>query len=707
MVCRNVVRMVDLPFASWTIKIALVLWLAWPSMSFSAPSEVQRQEKTYCLHWLRNSTRRLAIGDRSMIGSEAEAACLRILLEVSGEAHGASGELLESGKEGEVGHETGDVGEESKASHERPTVEEQRKELVNGEAHSASGEPLESGKEAEVGHETGDVGEESEASHEHLTVEEQIKELEEEAKERIEQEEEMGEWNGTDRQVACMLLGSVSFVLALLYLVNWDDDDIRRYTWKVISTTISIFLAVLLFGGFNQLVLDRFGTKEEIEELPPPKKVILSIVQVLHCLVYVVALQLAIGIISGAMFEKDDIDIDELHWVINSPLTKDHDSKVSQDKLKQIRTPTAMSSNMIDEFGLPVPVRRVPVEYERRDRRMKCYARLLAHMAGFAAINAGATMQQLKVFHHWAKLFIPIVIVQSIIMIVFKIFKGLRHLVKEKAKKEKTKCSKMRRAAMMSEEVCEAENEISCLSISFLVIQVIRFALTGILPDPEGLEPGNPAHSTGNVIALYAIAGFFAFLACTMVVIKSKLAAKRAEHGHEKEEEEEEESFAQRLAVIGIHSTSMSFAWGMLWATRWLALAVPAFGMPSIMGRVLMALMLSALSCAAVFGLDFVDDMHRGSEDSKAGAQAIQMMVSSLAILIGFSWEHTFDGGVIAIAESTPYPEKVKFIMGVLIASFMVPMWRRHILTKEVSLENRKQEEESNLERIKRQDKGS
>jgi len=424
-------------------------------------------------------------------------------------------------------------------------------------------------------------------------------------------------------------------------------------------------------------------------------------------LVYVVALQLAIGIISGAMFEKDDIDIDELHWVINSPLTKDHDSKVSQDKLKQIRTPTAMSSNMIDEFGLPVPVRRVPVEYERRDRRMKCYARLLAHMAGFAAINAGATMQQLKVFHHWAKLFIPIVIVQSIIMIVFKIFKGLRHLVKEKAKKEKTKCSKMRRAAMMSEEVCEAENEISCLSISFLVIQVIRFALTGILPDPEGLEPGNPAHSTGNVIALYAIAGFFAFLACTMVVIKSKLAAKRAEHGHEKEEEEEEESFAQRLAVIGIHSTSMSFAWGMLWATRWLALAVPAFGMPSIMGRVLMALMLSALSCAAVFGLDFVDDMHRGSEDSKAGAQAIQMMVSSLAILIGFSWEHTFDGGVIAIAESTPYPEKVKFIMGVLIASFMVPMWRRHILTKEVSLENRKQEEESNLERIKRQDKGS
>lgn len=138
----------------------------------------------------------------------------------------------------------------------------------------------------------------------------------------------------------------------------------------------------------------------------------------------------------------------------------------------------------------------------------------------------------------------------------------------------------------------------------------------------------------------------------------------------------------------------MSFAWGTLWATRWLAIAIPAFDMPSIMGRVCVALILSAISCAAVFCLDFVDDMHRGSEDSKAGAKAIQIMVSALAILIGFSWEHTFDGGVHAVAHATPYPETVKFFMGIIIAGVMMPMWRRHILTKEVALEHRKQEYE-------------
>jgi len=417
---------------------------------------------------------------------------------------------------------------------------------------------------------------------------------------------------------------------------------------------------------------------------------------VLHCLVYVVVLQLTIAVISGAMFEKEDIDIDEMHWVVNSPLIKDHDAVVGPDKLKLIRAPTAMSSNMTDEFGMEVPVHQVPVEYEKRDRMMKCYARLLAHMAGFAAINAGATMQQLKIFHHWACLFIPIVIVLSINMIVFKLFEILRHLSKEHSQRELEfgrEWPKHKRAKMMNEEVFEAENEMCCLSVSFLFIQVVRFLLTGNLPNAEGVEPGTPQHSAGNIIALYAIAVYFAFLACIMVIVKAQLAAQSEEHDEE-EEEEEEETFLQRVVIIGVNSTSMSFAWGTLWATRWLAIAIPAFDMPSIMGRVCVALILSAISCAAVFCLDFVDDMHRGSEDSKAGAKAIQIMVSALAILIGFSWEHTFDGGVHAVAHATPYPETVKFFMGIIIAGVMIPMWRRHILTKEVALEHRKQEYE-------------
>lgn len=35
----------------------------------------------------------------------------------------------------------------------------------------------------------------------------------------------------------------------VVQLRNWPDDDIRLYAWTIISTTLSIFTAVLSFSG--------------------------------------------------------------------------------------------------------------------------------------------------------------------------------------------------------------------------------------------------------------------------------------------------------------------------------------------------------------------------------------------------------------------------------------------------------------------------
>jgi len=48
-----------------------------------------------------------------------------------------------------------------------------------------------------------------------------------------------------------MLFGAVSFQMSLFYLVNNKDEDIKRYTWIVIQSTISIFSGVLLFEGVS------------------------------------------------------------------------------------------------------------------------------------------------------------------------------------------------------------------------------------------------------------------------------------------------------------------------------------------------------------------------------------------------------------------------------------------------------------------------
>lgn len=336
------------------------------------------------------------------------------------------------------------------------------------------------------------------------------------------------------------------------------------------------------------------------------------------------------------------------------------------------------------------------VELGKRERWMKCYARLFAHMAGFAAINAGATMQQLSVFHpENLKIMtaIPIIITQAVIMVVFGIFGAVRERAKRQAVAEGRAG---RRAKMMSEEVFEAENDISSLSMSFLMIQVARYCLSGSLPNPEGLEEPELPHSVGNIVALYVIGLACAALACVLVVVTSK--QHQGEHGLE---EADEESLVNRLTIVGLNASSMCFAWAVLWGTRWVCFKVQIVHLPSIMGRVVMALILSAVSCVAVFGLDVVDDAHKGSEDSKGGAQAIQMLVNSLGILIGFSWEHSFDGGVAAVASMSSKPSIVKFILGVVIVAIMTPMWRKHILTKEIALEKRKEDKEMAAHKMK------
>ena len=54
--------------------------------------------------------------------------------------------------------------------------------------------------------------------------------------------------------ISLMLLGSMGFMMATFYLVNWPDEDIQRISWEVISSTISVFGSLLLFQGCNRLL---------------------------------------------------------------------------------------------------------------------------------------------------------------------------------------------------------------------------------------------------------------------------------------------------------------------------------------------------------------------------------------------------------------------------------------------------------------------
>jgi len=151
---------------------------------------------------------------------------------------------------------------------------------------------------------------------------------------------EEGEKEETTSPVACaisvMLLGTIGFQMILFYLTNHSDDDMRRYTWQVISTTISIFCAVLLFQAFDTIITVYF-----IEGCSPAKEFGIDMA---HMLFWLTCLQLVLAKTSGAIGEPP------------------------AGGLKAVTL------------------------------NMKCWAVLFAHIAGFSAINAWGSLQHLEFF---------------------------------------------------------------------------------------------------------------------------------------------------------------------------------------------------------------------------------------------------------------------------------------------------------------------
>merc|ERR1712032_116088 len=229
------------------------------------------------------------------------------------------------------------------------------------------------------------------------------------------EEEEEEEFSDVDISIACMLLGSVTFVMLLFYLVNFDDEQIRRYSWTTISTTLSIFLAVLVFTGINEYVKS-YAEKAEVGEHA------MCAVQYLQFFVWLCILQFTISYVSGAICEgaEGKEKIERQYWVINDAMRFDYESKVDESLVRN-KDPNATKSTIRYE-GVDVPVAKRQMEYERRLRRMKCWATLFAHTSGFAAIHAGASLQELEVFKSSpAMAFIPVVINTAIIGVLFAI----------------------------------------------------------------------------------------------------------------------------------------------------------------------------------------------------------------------------------------------------------------------------------------------
>lgn len=519
-------------------------------------------------------------------------------------------------------------------------------------------------EETEAAHTAGDHFEEEEEEHGKVHREgEPAEELSEE------EEGEEGPASTTDLEVACMLLGAVTLVVSLFYLVNWPDDDIRYYTWSIISMTISIFSAVLLFHGISEMFEYLTASFSQWS---------MVVFHYIHCTAYFVAMQLVIGYEAGMIGEEGytQIDLDQEKWTLADGMRADYGHELTPAQELRVRSHNGKRSHIQDDWGNEVPVVKRNLAMEQRKRRMKCFAGLLSHLAAFATIDAGGVLMHTDVFSA-SPLMAFIAAATTSLLVIFYFWLSFKfrdaHM---KAAKQAGRQG--RRAAMCQEYVVDAENDIFALSSSFLLIQVIRFQISGLLPDSEGIERPELPHDAAVVIHLFIVGLICVASSVAFSVIVSRMSM---------QQEEEEPGNILRLRILNtcMLFSGMGFAWCTLWGVRWICVIVSFIDMETMIGRIECALILCVFSGSCVMFLDVISDSAKGS--GFRSVLAIETLIEALALLIGFSWEQCFAHGVSVVSSRTPHAHLTKLGLGFAVLLLLVRPWRRYILTKVMYLE--------------------
>eukprot|EP00928_Gymnodinium_smaydae_P038649 TRINITY_DN26613_c0_g4_i1.p1 TRINITY_DN26613_c0_g4~~TRINITY_DN26613_c0_g4_i1.p1 ORF type:complete len:575 (+),score=53.21 TRINITY_DN26613_c0_g4_i1:81-1805(+) len=472
-----------------------------------------------------------------------------------------------------------------------------------------------------------------------------------------EREEEFEEekQEATNLVAACMLLGGIVFVMSLFYLVHFPDKDIQRHSWSVISSTLSIFVAVLVFQALRG-VMEVCIVEPLAESASDGARVRISVF--FTYLQYVLIFLILQGTLAHFAFTRVHVS----------------DSNAEDDKA---------------------------VTEHKMTKRLKamCWGTLNAHMAGFAGIHCSTDLQQLEIFASSPLTsLIPICIFALFQAGLFRLSSRLKHRYgRNRPDDIKESISKW------AEYAEEAENDAASLALSFPAVCVVRYAVFGVLPNADGMEPTVHAHPLLRMILLLGLGLAFALVAILLVLLSQSSGGEHSNmlevqgvlegDAHSLEASfQAQQSFAAymtRWNHIIESALAMMFAWCLLFDTKYAVngLIVQMVGPSdpnSCVVRVIIALTVSMGAFVAIFFLDKLQDMESTGERAD---RAIGIVITSLAILVGFSWEQSFDAGVEVIAELSANlgamaHVMVKLCIAILVGVVMVPAWRKYILRK-------------------------
>lgn len=408
--------------------------------------------------------------------------------------------------------------------------------------------------------------------------------------------------------VSVMLMLSVVFQMTLFYLVNNSDQDLKLFSWQVISDTISIFCAVLLFEGVNEVLEYYFHTDSAAVE------VVIAYGQLLF-------------------------------WFF-------------------LRSFILAKAAGIGNFDRPHSIRDMELT-------TKFWGVLFGRMTAFASINAFGLAQQMEAFKQSALMSFLIVPLGGLgLGALFLTMNCVRHKL---AEMDDGELDELETKWMAESEI--TENGIMGLSLSFLTVQSIRFAIGGVMPDKAGVEQDlikKFDHGPAEFLGLLGVG--LAFATCTVITVII--------------------GSTHRAFKLLQSFCSLGFAWSMFYGTKW-AFQYIHFTETESLLRVGLAMWLFFGSFAAIFILDKIADMDATGETTDT---SIRTIITALGVLVGVSWKQCFGTAIGSI--TVKFEEYVgaspsvvcwgKLVFSSLLAALVLPAWRLYILHKVLDLMDQK-----------------
>jgi hypothetical protein len=427
--------------------------------------------------------------------------------------------------------------------------------------------------------------------------------------------------------MAMMVFGTMAFVMTLFYFVNWPDADIQHATWCALSDMIAIFCAVLAFSAFS-FALHDFAETDAHAHGPPTFTAIC-----VHFARYIFFMATLEGIFHA--FKKNP-------W------------------------------------------------------SFKYSATILGHVTGFATIEFFGSLLQFNIFKDSLVLaWLGVIVFSGVIAVVahsINIFTVGRATGSHHWKEEST-------------ETC---SEYVALAAGLLFSLVIRMSVSGALPPVHG-APRNKSDAEVwalLIVALLLIPAVLGISAWKYNLSYQISAEEEARIEAEDAAEAEGEEAAVRVKAEGdaarvkadmmmriAETTQMTICfvmgWTLLYWGYWKFYATAGdkdedFG-PG--GKMLQRLTMAGVNSFIVFGTILVIDKIADRLAHKPDIDyAFRSLLKTCSLLMGLSWESTFNQGVHAISGKYHGSTQTLVVIGLsaITCAVVLPAWAWYILPNSI-----------------------